>query len=108
METGGNGDVIMKCVLRDGIVSSFHLGDVLHRPVLRHHLKAGRKLQSNQYTEFEDAYYIPITQATMLCLKLFLLEISLNFQRFHIQPRLYIPCAIRRLYSAYSHGCSES
>jgi len=64
METVGQGDVVMDCVVRDGSVSSFCVRGVLHVPDLAHPLISWRKLREKGYTEFGEGDYISIDKGT--------------------------------------------
>jgi len=61
-EIVGKGDVIMDCVLRDGLVSSFCVLNVLHVPDVAHPLISWRKLREKGYTEFGEGDYISINK----------------------------------------------
>jgi hypothetical protein len=64
IEIVGKGDVIMECVFRDGLVSSFCVCDVLHVPKLGHPRISWRKLRTTGYTEFGEGDLISINKET--------------------------------------------
>jgi len=63
-EIVGKRDVVMDCVLRDGLVSCFCVRGVLHVPDLAHPLISWRKLREKGYTEFGEGDYISINKGT--------------------------------------------
>jgi hypothetical protein len=64
MDIVSKGDVIMECILRDELVSSFHVCNVLHIPKLEHAVTLWRKLQTKGYSEFGEEYFISINKGT--------------------------------------------
>jgi transposase InsO family protein len=62
MDIVGKGDVIMECVLRDGLVSSFRVCDVLHIPKLGYPPISWRKLRSKGYSEFGVGDFISVNK----------------------------------------------
>jgi len=82
MELVGTGNGIMESVLTDGLVSSFHVCDVLDIPKLGHALICWRKSRTKEYTAFGEGDFISINKGTKVVFKLFLTEICLKFQTF--------------------------
>jgi len=64
IEIVGKGHVVMDCVLRDGLASSFCVRGILHVPDLAHPLISWRKLREKGYTEFGEGDYISINKGT--------------------------------------------